>query len=177
MSYYQNAALLNNVPELRFVAIARTGEPEDRLYPIVPDLIAGLTDPLTAQEQYVGTYVPEMPPRIIFQGTTDEAQDFFQQTEFAETPNANISIYTDGLPIIPPQRGEGGEMLTGTSHSPEEIVTSADGDPVLFSRYYKANVEKVAAIVRNGRLQARTYAGAAGDCRAGWRQHQLSGDQ
>ena len=74
--YFERTALLNNVPQLRWVTIERTGTPDKRLYPIVPDLLAALTDPLTDEEKYVGTYVPEKPQRYIFEGTHDEAIEF-----------------------------------------------------------------------------------------------------
>ena len=84
------------MPQLRWVKIERTGTPDTRLYPIVPALIKALTDPLTEEEKYVGTYVPPKPERYIFEGTYDEAIEFFNATEHVESADAEISIYTDG---------------------------------------------------------------------------------
>lgn len=144
--YFDRTALLNNVPELRWVTIERTGTPETRLYPIVPALIAALTDPLTEEEMYVGTYVPEMPDRYIFEGTYDEAIEFFNTAEHVDSANADINIHTDGGPIIPPTEAKVAEMLTGTSLSPDTVVTNEQGSPAKFARYETVTVEKVAII-------------------------------
>jgi hypothetical protein len=144
--YFDRIALLNNVPQLRWVTIPRTGTPEKRLYPIVPALIAALTNPLTEQEKYTGKYVPKMPPRYIFEGTYDEAVEFFNAAEHVDSANAEISIYSDGSPIIPPTEAKVAKMLTGTSLKPDTVVTNAKGSPVSFSRYETVTVEKVATI-------------------------------
>ncbi len=144
--YFERIALLNNVPKLRWVTIPRTGTPETRLYPIVPALIEALTKPLTEDEKYGGMYTPEKPPRYIFEGTYDEAIEFFNAAEHVESTDAEISIYTDGSTIIPPTEEKVAKMLTGTSLKPDTPVTDAKGDPVRFSRYETATVEKVAII-------------------------------
>ena len=144
--YFERTALLNNVPQQRWVTIERTGTPDERLYPIVPALIKALTDPLTDQEKYAGTYMPEKPKRYIFEGTYDEAIEFFNTTEHVESADAEISIYTDGSPIIPPTEARVTKMLTGTSLSPDTVVTNARGEPIKFSRYETVTVEKVAII-------------------------------
>ena len=144
--YFERTALLNNVPQLRWVKIERTGTPDTRLYPIVPALIKALTDPLTEEEKYVGTYVPPEPERYIFEGTYDEAIEFFNATEHVESADAEISIYTDGSPIIPPTEARVKKMLAGTSLSPDTAVTDAKGNPVKFSRYETVTVEKVKMI-------------------------------
>jgi hypothetical protein len=144
--YFKRTALLNNVPQARWVTIERTGTPDERLYPIVPALIDALTKPLTKEEMYVGTYVPEKPPRYVFKGTYDEAIDFFNATEHVESADADISLYTDGTPIIPPTDAKVAKMLTGTSLKPDTVVTDAKGNPVKFSRYETVTAEKVAII-------------------------------
>jgi hypothetical protein len=144
--YFERTARLNNVPELRWVDIPRTGTPETRLYPIVPALIEALTKPLTKEEMYVGMYTPEMPPRYIFKGTYDEAIEFFNATELVTSADAEISIYTDGSPIIPPTEEKVSKMLAGTSLKPDTVLTDARGNPVRFSRYETVTVEKVAII-------------------------------
>ena len=131
---------------MRWVSIPRTGPPEQRIYPIAPALIEALTKPLTKEEMYVGTYTPEMPPRYIFKGTYDEAIEFFNATEHVDSADADISIYSDGSPIIPPTEEKVAKMLTGTSLKPDTVVTDAKGNPVRFSRYETVTVEKVAII-------------------------------
>ncbi|MFC2023032.1 hypothetical protein ACFLTL_02630 [Chloroflexota bacterium] len=108
------------------------------------------------KEQESGLYVPPPPPRIAFEGTLDDAQDFFQQTTpVANCRNCPIAKYTDGLPIIIPTEEKVIEMLTGTSHSPEEEVayqldmratSRLAGSLVTYARGYKTNVEKVATV-------------------------------
>jgi hypothetical protein len=144
--YFKRTALLNNVPQARWVTIERTGTPDQRLYPIVPALIDALTKPLTKEEMYVGTYVPEKPQRYIFKGTYDEAIDFFNATEHVDSADADINIYTDGSPIIPPTEAKVAKMLTGTSLKADTVVKDAKGNPVKFSRYETVTVEKVAII-------------------------------
>lgn len=144
--HFKRAALLGNVPELRFVTVGRTGSPEERVFPQVEAMIAALVDPLTEQEQYAGTYMPETPPRYIFEGTYDEAFEFFNATEFVHSADAEINLYTDGSPIIPPTEEKVQEILTGTSLSPNTVITDAQGRPVTFSRYETVTVEHVAII-------------------------------
>jgi hypothetical protein len=144
--YFKRIALLNNVPQLRWVTIPRTGTPETRLYPIVPKLIEALTRPLTKEEMYAGMYTPEKLPRYVFKGTYDEALDFFNATEHVDSADAEVSLYTDGSPIIPPTEAKVAKMLTGTSLKPDTVVENAKGDPVRFSRYETVTVEKVATI-------------------------------
>ena len=144
--YFERTARLNNVPKLRWVDIPRTGTPETRLYPIVPALIEALTKPLTKEEMYVGTYTPDPLERYIFKGTYDEAIEFFNSSEHVDSADADIGIYNDGSPIIPPTEEKVAKMLTGTSLKPDTVVTDAKGNPVRFSRYETATVEKVAII-------------------------------
>ena len=90
---------------------------------------------------------------MIFEGTLDEADKFFQQTQFVTHPvNAPMSVYTDGLPIVLPTEERVAAMLKGTKHKPDEVITfQADcrggkkGDEVMFlPRLRTATVEKVA---------------------------------
>lgn len=144
--YFDRAVLLNNVPECRWVTVGRTGTPEERVFPHVPAMIAALTDALTEQEKYAGTYEPPMPERYIFEGTYDEALEFFNQTTPVQSANAEINIYTDGGPIIPPTEAKVANMLTGTSLTPDTVVLNSRGNPVKFSNYETVTVEKVAII-------------------------------
>jgi len=95
------------------------------------------------------------PPRILFTGTLDDAQDFYQQTEIVGT-NTPIAKYTDGMPIVIPTQEAVTEMLTGTSHLPGEQIYaytrsesgqySKSDNPVTFGGNYTATVEQVAVI-------------------------------
>jgi hypothetical protein len=79
---------------------------------ILQEIIAGLTAPLSSEEQRTGEIVPENPPRIVMKGTSEEIQDFFEAQK-----------WTDGLPIVSPTEKRVATMLSGTRHSPDEIVT------------------------------------------------------
>ena len=96
-----------------------------------------------------------------------------------EPLNAPIAVYTDGLPIVLPTEERVAEMLKGTSHRPDEMVTyqsdrsgsyggaKKKGDLVRFQpRKWTATVEKVASC-GDGRLQAGTPAGDPRHCRIG----------
>lgn len=112
------------VPELRFVSASRRLPGPEDVDNILPSIIEGLTRPLTAKEKKSGKWTPPEQPRVLFEGTLDEAQAFYQQTEnIPGLNNAPFSMYTDGLPIIVPTEEKVREMLTGTSHKPDELIT------------------------------------------------------
>ena len=149
-------ALAAGVPNIRHVTASRTiPGPEDVDRWIEP-MLEMLTKPLTDDEKEEGLHSPPQ-QRILFEGTLDEAQEFYQQTRMIPDPlNAPISVYTDGLPIIVPTEERVAEMLKGTSHRPDEIITRKKGAPrfafrggdsneVRFQpRLWTATVEKVA---------------------------------
>jgi hypothetical protein len=121
---FHQAAKLSGSPGLRRVHVSRTLQgPEDveRFFPAVFD---ALTRPLTKEEQKSGRLDINL-DRVLFEGTLDEAQDYYQQTErFSSIKNsAPISKYTDGLPIIIPTEERVAAMLKGTSHKPDERIT------------------------------------------------------
>jgi hypothetical protein len=153
----QEEALVNGVPNIRFLHASRTiAGPEDVQAWIKP-MLDGLTRPLTEKEKEAGLWNPAQ-PRVLFQGTLDEAETFYQQTKWIPHPvNAPLSIYTDGFPIRIPTEERVREMLKGTSHRPEEVLTlqtdttspmgenRLKGDLIRFMPLKKtATVEKVA---------------------------------
>ncbi len=146
-------ALKFGVPGLRFVSASRTlPGPADAARLIEP-IMEGLTRPLTEEEKKSGFYRPNN-QRVLFEGTIDEAEEFFTQTQIVTHPmmNCPISVYTDGLPIVLPTEERVARMLKGTSHKPDEIITyQADcrggrkGDEVNFlPKLRTATVERVA---------------------------------
>ena len=73
-------ALVYGVPGLRYVEASRTmhGVPDvDRILPSVMD---ALVRPLTDEEKKYGTWAPKE-PRILFEGTLEEAEEFYNQTD------------------------------------------------------------------------------------------------
>ena len=150
-------AMASGVPKVRFLAASRTlPGPEDVDQWIEP-MLEMLTRPLTDEEKESGMYVPPQ-DRILFEGTLDEAEEFYQQTEHIPWPvDAPLTVYTDGYPIRVPTEERVREMLKGTSHKPDELITYQSdrtgmmgnmmkkGDPVRFQpRLWTATVEKVA---------------------------------
>jgi hypothetical protein len=89
---------------------------------MIPLLMDALTRPPTAEEKKGGRW--EMPhKRVLFEGTLEEAQEFYQQTEVIPSlENAPYAIYTDGLPVIVPTEERVAAMLKGTTHKPDELV-------------------------------------------------------
>ncbi len=158
ISFARNTALINGVPNIRWVDVPRVGSGEERVNEFLDAAIEAVTTPLTDKEKESGLYVPPPPARILFEGTLDDAQEFFQQTTpVANCRNCPIAKYTDGLPIIIPTEEKVSEMLTGTSHSPEEEIFRYTRDattgqivkgttPVTYAGAYKATVEGVAVV-------------------------------
>jgi hypothetical protein len=116
-------ALVNGVPKIRYLHASRTlPGPQDVDNWIMP-MLEALTRSLTDEEKASGIYtIPQQ--RILFEGTLDEAQEFYQQTEWIPLPvQAPIAKYTDGFPIVVPTEERVQKMLTGTSHRPDEVLT------------------------------------------------------
>ena len=90
---------------------------------IAQPLLDALTKPLTAKEKKTGKWAPEQ-DRILFEGTYHEADKFYNQTEqIPRLLGAPFSVYTDGLPVVIPTEQRVKEMLSGTSHKPDELIT------------------------------------------------------
>jgi hypothetical protein len=156
---FHQAALMSGSPSLRRVHVSRTLPGPQDVDGFMGKIFDALTRPLTREEKAGGRHEIDG-GRIIFEGTLDEAQDFYQQTETFPSLryNAPIAKYTDGLPIIIPTEERVEKMLKGTSHKPDEIVAYQSdhrgfmggegrkkGDPVWFRVMDReATVEKVA---------------------------------
>ncbi len=161
---FEQACRLNGIPHLRRINCSRVIPGPEDVDRWIDDLLDALVRPLTAEEKAGGKW-EEPDKRILFEGTLEEANEFYQQTMIVPTlQNAPFSIYTDGMPIVIPTEERVAKMLTGTSHKPDEIITyQADhrlgdrinqmgssgvkGEPVYFMPMRrKATVEKVATI-------------------------------
>jgi len=158
VQYFNNIVLINGVPNCRRLDVPRMGTGEERVATFIDKIVPALTDPLTAKEKESGLYTPPPPPRSLFEGTLLDAQEFFQQTIPVENcRKCPITKYTDGLPIIIPTEEAVKEMMTGTSHKPDEEIyryvrDAATGglirntSPVTYARGYKSTVEKTAVV-------------------------------
>lgn len=150
---------MSGSPCVRRVHVSRTLPGPQDVDGFMGQMLEALIRPLTKEEQAGGRYELDN-KRILFEGTLDEAQEFYQQTETFPSLryNAPIAKYTDGLPIIIPTEERVEKMLKGTRHKPEEkIVYQSDhhgfmggegrkkGDVVWFRVMDReATVEKVA---------------------------------
>jgi len=159
-----NDLKLYGIPHLRTVEADRKSpggvEEADRVMPL---LLEALTRPATSEEKKGGEWSTKK-PRILFEGTIEEAEEFYSQTEnitgCLDTP---FCRYTDGLPVVIPTEERVMAMLKGTSHKPDEIITlqrdielsggdavrarvkKLKGDPVEFlPMFRRATVEQVA---------------------------------
>ncbi|MFC1891950.1 hypothetical protein ACFLZT_06110 [Thermodesulfobacteriota bacterium] len=130
---------IEGVPEVREVFT-----PPDTaltsLKEFIPEFINALTRPLTEKEKESGTYKPPERSRIATTGTYREVQEYFEGdlTRFPQG-KAPVALMTDGLPVTPPTEELVTEMLTGTSHTPDEVVNPRMGPEELI-----ATVEGVA---------------------------------
>ncbi|MFC2014607.1 hypothetical protein ACFLUP_01280 [Chloroflexota bacterium] len=110
------------IPHLRLIEAHRSSPGPGEADKVMPMLLDALTDPLTEEEKGSSRWEPEQ-PRILFEGSVDEAQDFYQQVDnLPGILDAPFSRYTDGLPIIPPTEERVKAMLAGTSHKPDELI-------------------------------------------------------
>jgi hypothetical protein len=87
--------------------------PDGKLAEIADRVVASLTAPLAEREKVIGTEKQTPQPRIVLSGSLAQVQDYF-----------NTRHWTDGLPIIPPTEERVSEMLKGTSHPKDEVVTT-----------------------------------------------------
>ncbi|MEE8413855.1 MAG: hypothetical protein V3R96_04825 [Dehalococcoidales bacterium] len=150
-------------PNIRYISSSRFIPGPEDVDSFVESTLEALIKPLTEKERERGTW-DSTTSRVLFEGTLDEAQDFYQQTRHIPAPlDAPIAIYSDGFPVIIPTEERVKEMLTGTSHKPDELISyqsdrvirSMDiageggegkkGDPVRFQPLKRtATVEQVA---------------------------------
>lgn len=80
--------------------------------PLVQSIIDGLTRPLTENETVSGIPAAETPePRLLPPDTADNLHRLFNEKE-----------WTDYNPIVLPTEEKVAVMLTGTSHTPDEVV-------------------------------------------------------
>jgi hypothetical protein len=120
----ENDLKLYGIPHLRTVEADRKSpggvEEANR---VMQPLLDALTRPATAEEQKSGEWnVKE--PRVLFEGTMQDAEKFYSQTEnIPGCLNTPFCKYTDGLPVVIPTEERVAEMLTGTSHKPDELIT------------------------------------------------------
>jgi len=79
--------------------------------PILEEIVAGLTRPLSEEDKRTG-FLPRPPrTRLLQPDTVENLESYFYDNDL-----------TDGLPIVLPTEKRVSEMLKATSHKPDEIV-------------------------------------------------------
>lgn len=118
--------------QLRFTSIPYPAEGMDAaaMQDAFDDVISTLTAPTTDDERRSGEVPSPERSRLLMTGTLDEVHRYFDE--------AGIG---DGLPIIPPTEERVAAMVSGTSRSPEEVITSSMPPEGL-----EVTVEKVAMV-------------------------------
>ncbi len=115
------------IPEQTGMDCSDRGEIEAAISPVMDDIVAALTEPLTAEERSPKPKEVEKLSRIVFKGNLEEVNQFFYKRGWA-----------DGLPIIPPTEEAVEEMLKGTDLPADHVVAK------IIPRLGKATVEKIA---------------------------------
>ncbi len=115
---------------VRYTAVSypETSLTEKQTTEAMNSIIGNLTSLLMPEETRTGKYEPPKLPRIAVTGTLSQIQDFSYKEGMA-----------DGLPIVPPTEKRVAGMLRGTSHRPDEVLTTGFPPERLV-----ATVEKVA---------------------------------
>ena len=162
----KDAFRMNGVPACRQVlTTADTAVSDLSMY--AQDFIDALTVPRTEAEAASGTYKPPTPPRMLMTGTYDEVQAFFEGdlSRFPDTATP-IAWLTDGSCIVPPTEERVAKMLTGTSHSPDEIVREKYSPKELWCTVEKVAVNAVMAGCKPEYLPVALTLAESGCCRA-----------
>ena len=117
---------------VRWVAVPYPPEntSDKQMAEIMNKVAESLTSPPSGEEVRTGIYKPPKPEKIATKGTFQEINNYFYSKGL-----------TDGLPIIPPTKERVAEMLKGTSHRPDEIVTTG-----MWPAQWGVTVEKVAIV-------------------------------
>jgi hypothetical protein len=79
--------------------------------PILEEIVAGLTKPLSDEDKQMGFLPRPQRTRLLEPGTAENLEKYFYDNDL-----------TDGLPIVLPTEKKVAEMLRATSHRPDETV-------------------------------------------------------
>jgi hypothetical protein len=99
--------------------------------PILDELVAALTKPLSAEDKKVGFVTRDPRPRTFGPDTAANLEKMFHD-----------NLWTDGLPFVLPTEERVAEMMKGTSHKPDETVGTMRPSPP--HEAWEYNVEMVA---------------------------------
>src|SRR5262249_1407871 len=119
--------------------------------PLMQEVIGGLTGALT-EEDLKGVSFERATPRMLEPDTEEGLRELFIKNR-----------WTDYLPIVLPTEERVAQMLTGTSHPPDEVVGRLR--PTSGREYWEFTVEKVAVNAVMAGARPRKLAGVF--CRGG----------
>jgi hypothetical protein len=127
--FVKQEALVQGVPKIRYIHASRTLAGPVDVDRFIEPMLKELTRPLTKEEKESGRWT-QQPPRILFEGTLDDAETFYQQSErLPGLLNAPYAVYSDGFPVRVPTEERVREMLKGTSHKPDELIVCHEDVP------------------------------------------------
>jgi hypothetical protein len=104
--------------------------------PMLEEIYAGLTKPLSAEDSKAGFLKRDPRPRLFEPNTPDNLMEFFHAQGF-----------TDGNPVILPTEQKVKEMLKATSRKPDEWVGQMRPSPPHEAWYYTVEMVAVNAVM------------------------------
>jgi hypothetical protein len=128
--FVESEAQVLGVPKLRYMHAHRIMRGTEDVERFIDEMFDGITRPLTDDERQVsGMWRPDE-SRILFEGTLEDAEEFYMQADMNPYQGAPYARYTDGLPIVVPTEERVEAMLKGTKHAPNEIINLQADIPV-----------------------------------------------
>jgi len=104
--------------------------------PMLEQIYAGLTKPLSEEDKKAGFLKRDPRPRLLPADTADNLMDYFHEQG-----------YTDGNPVILPTEKKVAEMLKATSRKPDEWVGQMRPSPPHEAWYYTVEMVAVNAVM------------------------------
>ena len=115
---------------LRLVEASRNSPGPEEADKLIQPLLEGLTRPLTNEEKEKGRWAPKW-SRILFEGTLEDAEEFYNQTEndARDCLIRRLPCTLTGLPVVIPTEERVARMLKGhqpparTNSSPSSVTS------------------------------------------------------
>jgi hypothetical protein len=104
--------------------------------PMMEEIYAGLTKPLSAEDAKGGFLKRDPRPRLLPPDTPEKLMEYFHE-----------QLFTDGNPIILPTQQKVAEMLKATSRKPDEWVGQMRPSPPHEAWYYTVEMVAVNAVM------------------------------
>jgi len=120
----KEAGLSNGVESLRTLAASGSGPVSQRMAAFPEGVMKALTQPLSPKEKKSYSYKPPEEPRVAFEGTYDDGQEFFQMTQQLSTarlPGGPTDCPLSCLPKNESGRCSPGQAMAPVSSSPFKL--------------------------------------------------------